>query len=148
MCENAIRKDLGSLDDIPYELANTIANVYYRYFNHAFDIMNRAANNPNWIPKQVKREPDLIKGFQSFAEDTARFTSDYEVASKAIQGLREIDKIRQPNNYQFMVDFILDCLKYDIKDAHKKIGLRRMIERKFSKASEREIPNLIDLLDV
>lgn len=148
MCETAIRKDLGSLDDIPHELANTVANVYYRYFNLAVDMMKQAANNPGWIPKQMKREPDMLASFTSFVEDTARFKSDFEAVPKFIQGLREIDKRSQPNLYQFTVDFILDCMKYDIKDAHKKTGLRRMIERKFSKAKEREIPNLINLLDV
>ncbi|MDM7987105.1 MAG: hypothetical protein QUS13_07225 [Smithella sp.] len=148
MCEIAIRKDLGSLDDIPHELANTVANVYYRYFNQEFDVMKQGSKNPFWIPKQVKRQPDLLTGFTSFVEDTAKFTSDFKVAPKSIQGLREIDKRSQPNAYQFAVDYILDCLKYDIKDAHKKIGLRRMIERKFSKANKREIPNLIDLLDI
>lgn len=148
MCENAIRKDIGSLDDLPYELANTVANVYYRYFNYAVDVMKQAANNPGWIPKQMKRETDMLSGLTSFLEDSARFKSDFEAAPEFIEGLREIDKHKQPNLYQFSVDFILDCLKYDIKDAQKKIGLRRMIERKFSKAKEREIPSLIDLLDI
>jgi hypothetical protein len=148
MCETAIKKDLGSLDDIPYELANTVANVYYRYFNHAVDVMKQAANNPGWIPKQMKREIDMLAGMTSFVEDTVRFKSDLEAVPEFIQGLRNIDKRSQPNLYQYAVDFLLDCLKYDIKDAHKKAGLRRMIERKFSKGKEREIPNLINLLDV
>jgi hypothetical protein len=148
MCENAIRKDLGSLDDIPRELANTVANVYYRFFNLAVDERKQAANNPNWIPRQVKREPDMSDGLTAFFEDTVRSKCDFESVAGFIKGLRGIDKRSKPNLYQFTVDFILDCLKYDIKDAHKKTGLRRMIERKFSKAKKRDIPNLIDLLDV
>lgn len=148
MCENTIGKDLGSLDDIPRELANTVANVYYRFFNLAVDEKKRATNNPNRLPKQVKREPDISNGLKSFFEDTARFTSDVKTVAGFIRGLRGIDKLAKPNLYQFTVDFILDCLKYDIKDAHKKTGLRRMMERKFSKAKKREIPNLIDLLDI
>ena len=148
MCENAIKKDLVSLDDLPYELANTVANVYYRYFNQAVDVAKQAANNPGWIPKQMKRETDMLSGLTSFLEDSARFKNDLETAPKFIETLREIDKHKQPNLYQLSVDFILDCLKYDIKDASKKTGLRPMIERKFSKAKEREIPNLIDLLDI
>jgi hypothetical protein len=61
-CEKAIRKDLVSLDDLPYELANTIANVYYRFFKHTFDVMKQAANNPGWIPKELKRETDMSAG--------------------------------------------------------------------------------------
>ena len=148
MCEKAIRNDLGDLDDLPYELANTLANVYYKYFDHAVDVMKRAANNPGWIPKEMKRETDMLEGLTSFVENTAIFESDFEAVPNFIEGLREIDKHEQPNLYQYTVDFILDCLKYDIKDAHKKTGLRRMIERKIKKRKVQEIPNLIGLLDV
>lgn len=148
MCEKAIRKDLGSLDDFPYEVANTVANVYYRFFNHAVDVMKQADNNPGWIPKKMKRETDMLAGLTSFFEDSARFKSDFEAAPRFVKGLRDIDKHKQPNLYQFTVDFILDCLKYNIKDAQKKTGLRRMVERRLRKGKVREIPNLVDLLDV
>jgi len=148
MCERAISNDLGSLDDLPYELANTVANVYYKYFNHTFEVMRQAANNPGWIPKEMKRETDLRVGLLSFLEDSARVMSDVEAVPGFIELLRKIDKRRQPNLYQNRVELILDCLKYDIKDAHKKIGLRRMIERKIRKATVQEIPNLVDLLDI
>jgi hypothetical protein len=140
--------DIGSLDDTPYELANTVANVYYRFFSLSIGVMKDAAGNPGWIPRQMKRETDMVAGLTSFVEDTARFTSDIKATPKLIEGLREIDKQRQPNLYQFTVDFILDCIKYDIKDAHKKTGLRRLVERRFSKAKNREIPNLIDLMAI
>ena len=149
MCEKAIRNDLGSLDDLPYELANTVANVYYQYFNRASETeMRLAPNSTGWIPKEMKREPDMRVGLTSFIEDSTRIMADFEAAPKYVEVLRGIDKRRQPNNYQAMVDFILDCLKYDIKDAEKKMGLRRMIERKLRKANVHEIPNLVDLLDI
>lgn len=148
MCEKEIRKDLGNLDDLPYELTNTVANVYYRYFDQAFDITKRANNNPGWIPKEMKRGADIFEGLSSFLEKTAKIKSDFKKLPTFIEGLREIDKHEQPKLYQFTVDFILDCLKYDIKDAHKKTGIRRMIERKVRKGKVHEIPNLVDLLDV
>ncbi len=148
MCERAIRDDMGALDDLPYELANTVANVYYRYYNHTFDVMSRATNNPGWIPKEMQREVDMAAGLTSFIDDSAKIMSDYEAAQKSVELIREIDKHREPDLYQSIVDFTLDCLKYDIKDAHKKIGLRRMIERKLIKARVQEIPNLVDLLDI
>lgn len=148
MCEKAIQKDLGDLDDLPYELANTVANVYYKYFDYAVDIVKRATNNPGWIPKEMKRETDMMEGLTSFIENSTRFKSDFEAVPKCIEGLREINKHEKPNLYQFTVHFILDCFKYDIKDAHKKTELRRMIERKVRKKKVQEIPNLVDLLDV
>ena len=62
MCEKGIRNDLESLDDLPYELANTVANVYYQYFNHSSE-MTGAAGKPGWIPKEMKREPDMRTGW-------------------------------------------------------------------------------------
>ncbi|MFH1934452.1 MAG: hypothetical protein ABIN18_23125 [Pseudomonadota bacterium] len=148
LCEKTIRKDLGNIDDLPYELANTVANVYYKYFDQALDIMKRASNNPGWIPKEMKRETDMLEGLTSFVEKYARFNSDLKAVPGFIEGLRGIDKHEKPNLYQFTVDFILDCLKYDIKDVNKKTGIRRMIERKVRKGKVQEIPNLVDLLDV
>jgi len=76
------------------------------------------------------------------------FGSEGVSARSAIQGLREIDEIHQPNTCQSAVGFIVECYTYDIKDAYKKTGLQRMIGRKFSKAGKREIPNLMDPLAV
>jgi len=148
MCQVAIRKDIGSLDDIPYQLANTVANIYYRYFNLTSDVIKRASDNPFWIPKQMERDSDILKGMISFKEDVARFTSDLKAVPDFIHALRKIDKRRESDLYQYTVDFLLDCLKYDIKDAHTKSDLLRMKERELSKAEEKEIPNLIDLLDI
>jgi hypothetical protein len=41
---------------------------------------------------------------------------------------------------------MLDNLKYNIKDAGKKTGLRRTIERRLRAKYVNEIPNLIDIL--
>jgi hypothetical protein len=147
MCQMAIKKDLGNLDDLPHELGNTIANVYYRYFEHSLDVIKRGNNNPGWIPKEVKQDSDLLRGMGQFAENIARFKSDVQSAPKFIEGLREIDKHKQPNLYQMTVDIILDVLKYDLNDVFNKTGIRRMIERKFKKSAYKEIPNLTSLLN-
>jgi hypothetical protein len=144
MCEQTIRNDLGSLDDIPHELANTIANAYYRYLSYVKYRAN--PNHPGWLPKEMKRETDPQKGLRAHIEEYATIKTDFDAAIKFVELLRSIDKHKQPRYYQFLVDFILDCLKYDIKNAQTKSGLRRMIERKLSTAKDREIPNLIDLL--
>ena len=37
MCEKAIQYRLGNLEDMPYELANTVANIYYKFVETAWD---------------------------------------------------------------------------------------------------------------
>jgi hypothetical protein len=149
MCEEAIRQQLGKIDDLPYEVVNTVANVYYKFFEHSFDALQRHDKTPGgWTPREVKRESDIALGMESFIKNTARLTSDYNAMPKMISAIREVDKYEQPNAYKFCIEFFLDNLKYNIENAHKKNGLRRMLERKIIKNKVTEIPNLIDLLDV
>ncbi len=145
MCEEAIRDQLGTLEDLPYELANTVANVYYRFFALGLEAIKRG---PHSLPTSVRRETSLAKGAATYIEDTTRSITDVESVPATIKGLREIDKHQQPNLYQYSVDFALDCLKYDIKNVHLKPGLWRMVERKIKKNKVKEIPNLVDLLDI
>jgi len=145
MCEKAIRDELGTLEDLPYELANTVANVYYRFFTLGLDAIKR---RPHSLPASVKRKNSLAKGMATFMQDSTRSITDVESVADFIKGLREIDKRQQPNLYQYSVDFILDFLKYDIKNVHEKTGLRRMVERKIKKNKVNEIPNLVDLMDI
>lgn len=145
MAEDHIREQLGTLDDLPKELANTIANVYYNFYGNVLEVAIDSKRE-FVIPKSIKRESgDLQQLFENFMANQAKIVTDLESAPKFIKGLRGIDKYSQPNLYKFTVEFILDCLKYNIENAQNKTGLRRMVERKFKKPDE--IPNLIDLLN-
>lgn len=141
ICEKAIRKDLGKLDDLPYELANTISNVYYRYFEMAFNFMQ-----PDH--EEFAKAPNIFQAQVALTKKLAKIKSDFNAVTGFVEDFREIDKYEDPNSYQMALDFILDCLKYDLKDPHKKTGIRRMIERKIRKSRVQEIENLIDLLHI
>lgn len=143
--EDHIESELGTLDDLPKELANTIANVYYRFCANALEMLSYSKRE-FFIPNSVKRESgDSRELYKKFMYNQAQIVTDLESAPKFIKGLRGIDKYAQPNLYKFTVEFILDCLKYNIENAQNKTGLRRMVERKFKKPDE--IPNLIDLMN-
>lgn len=131
-CRDAIRRNLGSLDDIPRELANTIANVYYKFYARATALST----------------PSGSEDLKSFIEDTATILSSHKYVKQYIGGLRRIDKRAKPVLYSYTVTFILDILKYQIDGAQDKSGLRRMIERQFRRHKVKEIPNLYDLLKI
>ena len=131
-CRDAIRRNLGPLDDIPPELANTVANVYYTFYARA--------TAPN--------TPESTKDLRSFIDDTATVLSNHKYVKQHVDGLRRIDKRAKPMLYDYTVTFILDVLKYRIDRAHDKTGLRRMIERQFLRYKVNEIPNLYDLLKI
>lgn len=120
--ENSIKKRLGSLEDLPPELANTVCNIYLR------------------LCLLGVTDPVEIAG--------SGVMHDIQRIVKHIDNLREIDKNKKPNEYNYVVQFILDCLKYKIENAHMKSGLRRSLERKIRKKNVDEIQKLVDLMDV
>jgi hypothetical protein len=146
MTEDAIKKQLGTLNDLPRELANTIANVYYRYFEFSLNAIG-ALSRPGGLPKHV-HQLGLQEGMKAFVGDHARFTTDVDHVAEQIENLRQVDKRTQPNMYRFIVHLMLEVYKYDIDNAWDKTGLRRMVERKIKAKQVKEVPNLIDLLKV
>lgn len=142
LAEQAIKRNMGRLDDIPRELANTVANIYYRFFSMASEM------GPEWIPSQMTRATDMRQGLVEFIEESASLIADVKAIPKAILDLRKIDKYRQPNLYSFSVEYLLDEFKYNIKNAAYKPGIWRKIERLFKKSKVKEIPNLIELMDL
>jgi|GEM_PF-1529883 len=141
-CKDLICEKFGDLDDIPHEVANTIANCYYHYYQYIVEYDNSPGG---WIPNEVKSESDLGKGLKNFVENTTMLKFAYEEIPKFIAKIR---KIKNNDERLMFYELFLDIFKYNIDYAHKKIGLRLMIERKIKKKNVNEIPNLIDLLDV
>lgn len=142
LCEVCIRAEMGRLDDLPPQVANTIANVYYRFF-----LMTAATVQRQPLPLPIREGTDdpihaLIAAGRAVAERKAAMKAIPEM----VACLRELDPAQQPNAYRAAVDYFLDVFKYRIPDAHRKTGLRRMIERRFRKVDE--IPGLVAALDI
>jgi hypothetical protein len=127
---------------LPKQLANTIANVYYKFALNFLEMSDNSETEFS-VPKPMKRETgDPRELFEHFMTNQAKISGDVEAATKFVKALRETDKYKQPKLYQESVEFILDCLKYNIEKPQNKSGARRTIERKFKTVNE--IPNLID----
>jgi hypothetical protein len=144
--EDLIKCQLGTLEDLPYELANTIANIYYKYFVSLLET-SETKTSGGFIPNSMKQAvgtSSLENLLKEFITSHEQITSDVEAPYEHVLNLRGIDKTQKPNLYQSIVDFILDCLKYNIKNASIKFSFARMFERKKNKVDE--IPNLIDLM--
>jgi hypothetical protein len=148
MCVDVIRKNLGTLDDLPRELANTVANVYYRFLNLGADMAARRKQNPGWLPPHSGNEGGLKESLVTFMHTASSCITDSESVKGFIEGLRGIDKNSQPRLYDDTVEFILDCLKYNIPNICEKSLLRRRFERHFYKHRVTEIPGLADRLGV
>lgn len=118
--QKKIEENLGNVTDLPYELANTVVNIYYFYF------LSKSNIHEFYAYRNVEVKFQAIDGM--------------------IHDLRKIDKTENPKEYKYLVDYILDVMKYDIKNAHKKGTLRRMIERKL-KYIDTEPYGVGDLID-
>jgi hypothetical protein len=137
-CRKSIKSEIGTLSDLPPELANTIANYYYKFYLFSLDMQK----NP--IPSMVSKEKDIFKGLKKFSLEAETRLAMMEILPSNINELRSIDKNRNPGKYYSFLFLLLDVYKYEIKNTSKKSGLRRMIERHFKKVNE--IPNLVELL--
>ncbi len=120
-CEYFIRKHLDNLNDLNYEFANTVSNVYYKNFKNRDDIEN-------------------LK--------TLRGVDEIELINRMISSYRKIKEKECAKDYNYISGLIIDEMKYGIKKAHTKSQVRRWIERVLKKKKIDEVQGLIDLMDV
>jgi tetratricopeptide (TPR) repeat protein len=137
---NIININLGSLDDIPDELANTIINIFLRYDSifskNGYILSNKKSPAINYPPKD-----QLL----SFADNYSKAKSEFKSIIDFIQQIRTFDKFKEPDHiiYDIACEFALDVFKYNIKNAGTKLPIRRKIERKFKTVNE--ISNLVEI---
>jgi len=138
MCREAILSHIGTLSDLPPELAVAIGNYYYKFYSVYSELQKGK------IPGVISSENDIITDFEKFADDAEKRLQMIKVLPQSIEALRDIDKEQQPNLYRAFLNLLLDIYKYEIENAGSKNGIRRMMERKFKIVNE--IPNILKLL--
>lgn len=124
----SLYSELGPLDDLPTDLCNTLANVYYRFW-----ALSRNMSDPSQILGYDNT--DLMSTYMGFMKGTGAVLADCEFASNSIKTMRQIRK-EDHNVYKYLVTLTLDVLKYKIPNADQKSPLRRAIERKFKTPNE------------
>ena len=136
-----VKNEMITLDDIPKELANTIANIYYKYAVIYIET-TEAKGQP---PKSIFRESggNFRDKLDKYVKYCASVKADVEAASKYIGILRD-EKIANSTEYDGLLKFALDTLKYNIENAMYKPEIVRKMERPFKKVDE--IEGLIDLM--
>ena len=129
----AIQNELGSLDDISYELANTVANIYYRFYCWV-------DSGPPHIPNS-----ELFDSISKFAREM----TEHQEIWKIISQIRAVRKEGVHAEWvQILEEFALSVLKYKIDNAVNKSPVRLKFERFLNRSKVDEIPNLVDLLDL
>jgi len=129
----SLLSDFGCMDDLPRELANTIANVYYRYWSLA-------------------DEPDA--GFTSIAdsmartEQIARIQTEFEFVKNVVPEIRKLQREAHPSLVAVASDMFVSILKYKIDDAVEKSPIRLKFERFLKQNKVDEIPKLYEALQL
>ena len=140
--EQRILNELGSLRDLPIELANTVANIYYRYCQ-LFERMD--GKDDGSIIEKIARSQEMARTYHTLMHQAAEIVLDYENSRKLINSLR-----KNGNNHPYYINeesqIALDVLKYHIPGAQKKSNFRRRFARRFSKVEE--VNSLISHMNV
>ncbi len=161
MCRTAVNKKLGSLDDLPHELANTVVNIFYRYFEVCVGWAGTKLGGPpggsyhGGDRAGLGEKAFIFGGSETIGSLYSRAKRDHEAIEKMryhlrqsehivkmVRALRGIDREREPRAYEAKTKYILDMMKYKIKDANKKSDIIRDIERDLNRKEVDEIPDL------
>lgn len=124
----ALKRDLGSLDDLRPEVRNTLANIYYRF--HLL-----AANSEDPAAALNLKGGDMMSLYEGFMKGMAGVLKAYKFAADLVRSIRETRK-QNAHIFEFLQTHFLDTFKYRIPNADAKSGLRRAIERRFRKVDE------------
>lgn len=130
--EDTITIQLGKLDDLTYELANTVANVSFKYFMHIYSLRFKYGIIP---------PPEIVY-------DSIELDMNMGTIKKQIENLRNLDKNKDPYFYKYIIEILLDKYKYNIKNAFEMPVYLRSIVRIFKKKKVNENPNLINCLNI
>ena len=165
--EEAILKILGNLSDLPYDMANTVCNVYYTYFRETFPHQKHNLDNllgllhglNNLLGDDSDNPFAIARVGIDAMEDTKKTGSHDSIIgaellciSQLIQALRitrDSPVFKNDKTYYFqLLDLIPDIFKYRIKRAFDKTPIRRNVERKIRQNRVNEMPHLIEFMDV
>ena len=128
LCRAEILRDLGKLDDISYELANTIANIYYRF---------------------LTRVPTLTPGnLATDMAEEARILTNYQAAPNLIARVRTMRSGKNPAYADDVEELFISLLKYNVKYDDKKSLFQMKAERLLNQHQVHEIEGLVDMLNL
>jgi hypothetical protein len=162
--EKALLEILGSISDLPWDIANTVCNIYYTFFRLNSDcsieslknllggldeLLGDNSDNPSTI---IRINIDSLEDTRKTGSPNSLIGAEFICINKMIQALRIFrdHPIFAKNKTPFLqtCDLILDIFKFRISRAFDKTPIRRNIERRLKQSGIDEIPNLVDLMEV
>ena len=128
---------LGCLLDLPDELRNTLASVYYE----VHWLRRKEGGMPLIAHLPRRRDPEKL--LDVAMKQAILRTSQYQIADTLVEGIRQANKDTQPRLYGILVRVTLDKLKWNIENSFEKSQLRRSLE-KIGKKPVPEVPGIYE----
>ena len=119
---------LGTLEDLGPELANTVANVYYRYALASGNVDNLALALGMAPPTTQSAHGDLMT-------EVGVIMAQQEYIDEMVQRMR-LARDKDAKAAEYLRVLALDTFKYRIANAMKKSAIRRAVERRLMRANE------------
>jgi len=135
--KSLLAEEIGYITDLPKEMQNTIANMYYKtaLFMHEHE-------QGKGLPSSVSESKDIVKGIKHFFDDMAHFTASRKYLPGIISSIRELKSQGEQEEYELAVFIWLCHNKYRISDALNKSEMRLKIEKKLRQSKVDEIKGL------
>ena len=136
-----ITRDYGGLEDLPSDLADMIASMYYRFYIRGFE-----SKVPHFIPQEVKESGDLKAGMLSYIADASKCIGFVESGPDIVTSLRKVREQEGADLFEYAAQYLVDQWDYEIDNAGHKTGPQRAIERVLHRNRARRIEGLASKL--
>jgi hypothetical protein len=114
-CELVVQSQLGDGSDLPPELLSRVRMVYKEFIAVYLDMLRQKKRKPaDWFPERWSLDLELVDEMRHFFSDHQFITRSFLLLDAGIRQLREIDRARQPERFQFAVDELLQKKKRNI----------------------------------
>jgi hypothetical protein len=118
----------GNLDDLPDELADTVANYCYRWA--------LLENDPGIRRRLVRHLPAGTDPEQRLRDHDAALASAIERFPSMLKALRDLRRTDGDAVFSRSCELFVDRFKYRIPDAEQKSRIRRAVERRLRRSEE------------
>jgi hypothetical protein len=107
-CRNAIKDQVGDMATLPDKLADHIRRIYREFIAAYLNMLRQKENKPDsWYPPNWSIDLELADEMRHFFSDYQHITRNFFILNAKLDRLAAIDKDRQPNLYQDVVEDIL-----------------------------------------
>ena len=107
-CKDSIERRLGDISGLPKDFVEYVWKVYRDFIAGYLNMLRQRENKPaSWKPETLVIDSELADGMRHFFSDYQHITREFCRLNQNMDRLQEIDKDKQFNLYQNMIDNIL-----------------------------------------